>query len=85
MTEVADMFLVFHCKSFASDQIPICAGLLLRITPGNSIDVGECVDVEQDIIGSLVVPLIVDSRHSCVSTGNRSFGQGQLAVLICLH
>ena len=81
VTEVSDMFLILHCKShkhwLASDQIPICAGLLLRITPGNSIDVGECVDVDKDITGSSVFLLIVNSLYSCASESVRSLGHRQ--------
>ena len=48
VTEVAEMVLVLHCESHKHGLIEITyrdAGLHLRITPGNTIDGGECVDI----------------------------------------
>ena len=67
VTGVAEMFLLFHCESHkhASGLLQIRyrdAGLLLRITPGNTIDGGGCVDLELAIIGAVAVMLFVNSR-----------------------
>ena len=48
VTEVAEMVLVRHCESHKHGLIQIGyrdAGLLVRITPGNPIDGGGCVDL----------------------------------------